>query len=501
VSNFSSDFHYLCQRDDIKFRPSLQIQNLKAEAENLNKEIIALRRLLVPTTYAESKAKLQYMSNSDKKIFLQFQDAKSRRDNLQKFLTDFEKISADFKNSFAYEEIATTAKNKIRALDSNLYMFQKFFDEVELNLQNPAVKKNINFATHNILNQNSLVRDKLKVALDKLNSINQKLNAELPIASPEQKIFSRDEFLNQLQRPCMRLIDTKNSLLYKKRKLTKKLFTLPRAKLMAENIFVHSELKKLQPKKLTCDLSPDNFTYEKSGDTFPIAKLSSKVSGDDFKKLKVRAKELNGNFSSIVQNFIFHTKADRDTFISDFAPQQIRDFKIVREEYRNLEKHKHKLSPDVFNAKKKSLEEEFGNLRQLCTSSDAQRKILDIAIGILRKNKKFSVAISDIDNKIKSLDVQIDRLTKQMIFAHSNLNKKFNPKDTQKVWNAIQAAHNPRPSLTSLITDTLTEGSKDAAAIGQSADIIKDFDMPTNWNLMSDLKKDEILRKRKRARY
>ena len=380
-------------------------------------------------------------------------------------------------------------------------MFQKFFDEVELNLQNPAVKKNINFATHNILKQNSLVRDKLKIALDKLNSVNQQLNAELPIASPEQKTFSRDEFLNQLQRPCMRLIDTKNSLLYKKRKLTQKLFTLPRAKLMAENIFVHAELKKLQPKKLTCDLSPDNFTYEKSGDTFPIAKLSSKVSGEDFKKLKARAKELNGNFSSIVQNFIFHTKADRDTFISDFAPQKIRDFKIVREEYRNLEKKKHKFSPDVFNAKKKSLEDEFGNLRQLCTSSDAQRKILDIAIGILRKNKKFSVAISDIDNKIKSLDVQINRLTKQMISAHSNLNKKFNPKDTQKVWNAIQAAHNPRPSLTSLITDTLTEGSKDAAALGQSADIIKDFNMPTNWNLMSDLKKDEILRKRKRARY
>jgi len=235
----------------------------------------------------------------------------------------------------------------------------------------------------------------LQIALDKLNSINQQLNAELPIASPEQKIFSRDEFLNQLQRPCMRLIDTKNSLLYKKRKLTQKLFTLPRAKLMAENIFVHSELKKLQPK--------------------------------------------------------------------NFSPQ-IRDFKTIRQDLRNLEKHKHKFSPEVFNDKKKSLDDEFNRLKNFCAMPDSQEKILDIAIGILRKNKKFSVAISDIDNKIKSIDALMQRLYKQMISASSNLPRNFsrsNPvvdailnKKTQEVPPPVIPAQNFSSTSTNHFSQT-----------------------------------------------
>ena len=76
------------------------------------------------------------------------------------------------------------------------------------------------------------------------------------------------------------------------------------------------------------------------------------------------------------------------------------------------------------------------------------------------------------------------------------------PKITSKpVANNLQK-NNSAPSLTSLVTDVLTEGSKDAAAIGQSANITdKDFEMDNGWNLMSELKKQEILRKRKRARY
>ena len=344
-------------------------------------------------------------------------------------------------------------------------MFQKFFDEVELKLQEPAVKKNINFATRNILNQNALVQEKLKTALDKLNHANQKLRDEFTIAKPEQKGFTRDEFLTLLHQPYIHLSKSKSSLEYKKYQLTKKLFTLPRAKLMAENIFVRAELKKLQPKKkFSCKLLPDNYFYVRDCQTYPIAKLDDNISAVDLKKLKTRAKELNGTFSTLIQNFVFHQEKDRDIFISDFAPQQIRDFKIIREEYRNLEKQKHKLSPKDFNDKKKSLEDEFSELRQLCISSDAQKKILDIAIGILRKNKKISVAISDIDQKIKSIDATIDRLTKQMISSYKP--RKFSPAETKLAYDALQAAHHQKSSsLISTIADTLTKGSKDAAAI------------------------------------
>ena len=217
--------------------------------------------------------------------------------------------------------------------------------------------------------------------------------------------------------------------------------------------------------------------------------------------MQTRARQLNGNFSDVVKNFIFRTKESRDTFIAEFAPPKIRDFKIIREEFISLEKKKDKISPKDFNDKKKSLEDEFNNLRKLCTPSDAQHKILDIAIGIIRKNKKISVAISSIDNQIKSIDTQLERLHKQMISAYKPRN--FSPAETKAAFDAIQAAHNQEnsSSLVSTIADTLTEGSKDAAAIGQSANITdKGFEMDKNWDLMSELDKDRELQKRAAAR-
>ena len=279
-------------------------------------------------------------------------------------------------------------------------MFQKFFDEVELKLQEPNLKKNINFATRNILQQNIFVREKLQTALNQLNLANQKLRDDFVVANPEQKIFYRDDFLNLLYKPCMRLSDTKVFLNYERNKLAKKIITLPRANLMAQNIFVQAELKKNQSK---------------------------------------------------------------------FPAQKIRDFKTIRLDYRKLDKQKSKLSPKDFNDRKKSLEDEFAKLKNLCSSADAQRKIFDITIGILRKNKKFSVKISDLDQKIKNLDLQIEQLRQQMISASSNLPHKFNPKARQAILNRIKNS----PSS----TQPVSRNFKDVAVNAKITD--KDFDMPT----------------------
>ena len=79
--------------------------------------------------------------------------------------------------------------------------------------------------------------------------------------------------------------------------------------------------------------------------------------------------------------------------------------------------------------------------------------------------------------------------------------RKFSPAETKLAYDALQAAHHQKSSsLISTIADTLTKGSKDAAAIGQSANIIKGFDMEKDWNTMSELDKDEERRKRWVAR-
>ena len=474
ISDLTRDLFDISLRDEFTYEKTYNIKQMKADVLNLKKDINSLRRLFVSSSDAHQQAKLQYMSKSDRKLFLQFQDAKSRRDNLQTFLTDFQNISADFKSSSDFQEIQAAAKIKIHALDSFLSTLQKFVDEIELKLQEPSIKKNINIATHNILQQNIFLQQKLNVALDKLHQANLKLLAEFPIANPEQKAFTRDEFLTLLHRPYFHLSDTRASLNYKKMKLTDKLITLPRAKSMAQSIFVCSELKKLQKKKIVCEFKPAALFDVETEETYAMAMLNSKVSSDDLKVLQARAKELNGKFSAIDNDFIFYTNEDRDTFISDFKPQQIRDFKTIRQELRTLEKKKLKLSQIDFNDKKKSLDDELLFLKNLCSSSVAQKKIFDIAIGIIRKNKKFSVAISQLDQKIKSIDAQMQRLHRQMIsslsvprnFSHSNpfvdaiLN---NNKKTQEVPpQEIPPQVFPTQNFSSTSTVTISQSSNSA---------------------------------------
>ena len=92
---------------------------MKAEITDRIKQINSLRRPLVSSSDANQQAKFQYMSKSGKKLFRQFQDTKSRRDNLQKFFSDFENISDDFNSSSDFQEIKNASINKIYASSNN----------------------------------------------------------------------------------------------------------------------------------------------------------------------------------------------------------------------------------------------------------------------------------------------------------------------------------------------------------------------------------------------
>ena len=60
----------------------------------------------------------------------------------------------------------------------------------------------------------------------------------------------------------------------------------------------------------------------------------------------------------------------------------------------------------------KKLEEEKSGLLNFCTLPNSQKKILEIAVGILRKNEKETKQIDALDAKIKNLTTQIKHLYK-----------------------------------------------------------------------------------------
>jgi len=84
-------------------------------------------------------------------------------------------------HSFKYE--LTNSRRfrpfSFRYVNYTLKILQPDFDKLEEKLQTPSVRKNINFPTHNILKQNFLVREKMKIATDNLILATEKLRDEI----------------------------------------------------------------------------------------------------------------------------------------------------------------------------------------------------------------------------------------------------------------------------------------------------------------------------------
>ena len=66
------------------------------------------------------------------------------------------------------------------------------------------------------------------------------------------------------------------------------------------------------------------------------------------------------------------------------------------------------------NYLEKKLEVEKNRLVVFCSQPESQKKIMEIAIGILRKNQKFSKQLVTLDLQIKKQTAQINHLYHQL---------------------------------------------------------------------------------------
>ena len=399
ISDFSIQLKIFTDLHSVLNSRGDDIKNLRTEIDELRKHITSLRRLLISTNDAQTQAKISYMRKNNQHNFQFFNKNVAVKNNLQQVLDTLPKPTetSEWKN---YSNFVDNIQSQISNYDSWIKKYTPRINDIERNLKFLS-QKNIDLATHNILKQNSPVRQELQIATQKLNAAYIKLHSLLVTDVIQNSSLDKNAKLQSLRSNLLR---DKQNLELQRDNISKKIISLSRALKMAENIFVSGGFKK------------------------------------------------------------------------------------YRADLRAFEKHQHRLSSYDFMAQKKSLDDEFNRLTELCSTSQAKKKIAEIAVGILRKNQKISARLRLLNEQIKFVDLLIEKIPK--------------PKITSKpVANNLQK-NNSAPSLTSLVTDVLTEGSKDAAAIGQSANITdKDFEMDNGWNLMSELKKQEILRKRKRARY
>ena len=388
------------------------LQSLKTEVWKFTRELSALRHSFISVRKAEQQAKFEYMSHSERNLYTNFQDIKSRRDNLQKFLSNLQKPVYDPEKSF--EKICDEVNQQIKTYNASLKFLQSAFDQLEHKLQSPQLRKNIQLATHNILKQNFFVREKLKVATDNLFLVTEKLRDDIfKTATPNQK-FQLRELAFCLFQHYLALKKDREKLLAVKNSCSKKILSPARAQKIAENIFVGGAWKK------------------------------------------------------------------------------------YREDVRYFDKHKFSMHHIQKNYLEKKLEVEKNRLLNLCALPDSQKKIAEISVAILRKNSNLSKKVAAIDLQIQKLSSQINHLYKQLATL-----KKILPKEKPNTFYKLRSSPDHKPTknildIASIVADAFLGDSNAVSLTARITD--KGFEMPFDWNLISDIKKGEIAHKRMLAK-
>ena len=139
---------------------------------------------------------------------------------------------------------------------------------------------------------------------------------------------------------------------------------------------------------------------------------------------------------------------------------------------------------------KLALQQKQQELDSLCLEHEAQRKIEEIAAGILRKNYKFVRQLEQIETREKEFISRIYHVKEQMNALEERI--AYDKVGTRYRVNISDNLSNN--SLASLIADAILF---EPEAVQLVARLDGNFlETEKNWELMSEFEKDELIRKK-----
>ena len=408
------------------------------------------KRILISRHDAELKAKLEYMTKDERKLWFNFYDAKHQKSNLKDLMENLRKPSQKFPETIdAYNDIVDGVKKKILALDSSITLMQPSIKKIEDKLNSPDCKKNIQLVTHNLLQQNDNVRTHLKEASRHLYDAIERLQQEIlenklqeePMDTFTLKqlgsIISKQH--EQLKKDYEKSLDLKYSLQWK-------IISPYRALEMAKNIFSNGDFKKLREQTRI---------YKKKEQLF-------NSNFDDFNRRQAAFYSSNRND---IQELYYLNKQ------RILLPQQQKELDLL----------------------KSHIDNEQVRLRLLCDSPISQQKINAIASGILQKNLKYVKQLQQTEFHLKNLHKQINHSKRQIdaIKARLHIDK---PRTLYRfVGNENIQKPDDNNSIASIIADAILHEPEAAQLVVR---LDGGLEMEKNWDLMSELDKDELEFKR-----
>ena len=431
---------------------NLQLHNRKILA--LMKEVNGWKRNLISKSAAEERARLEYMSQFERKQWRKYKESLSQRHNLEKLLAEIIRPTENQPKTLeAYKEIMSGIQEEISSLKNETNLLKPEIDKIEKKLKTPDRRNNMQLVTHKILQENSEVRSELKKSSEQLLDLVRYLQKELNPTEPEteiKNIFTLKEVKEILRQQYHDLKNEHEKLIDRGYELQWKVITPMRAMKMAENIFVNGGYKKLREQKRQ---------YKKEEARY----------FEEFSDYQQRARRF--------PNRKFKDEAEKYQEKYYLQKQQI------TLPARNREIEKMKLE----------IENEEVRLRLFCDKPEAQQKIQLIAAGILRKDLKISKEYENVKSRSKEISQRLKKVKEQL----KNLKEKY-PKEKKNRYYRVVLPEtleikNPptdKMSLVSIIADALN-GEKYAVQLVACLSG-NNLEMEKNWDMLSEMEKDEL---------
>ena len=410
------------------------------------------KRAIISQHEAEEKAKLEYMTKSDRELWLKYFETLAQKKHLELFLTTLKKPEeSDKEATRAFEQITSSVKNQIADLDTFLSSMKKPIEDIRHRLELPDCRNNTLLVTHQILQANTYARQMLKRANIDLDKAVDEIRNALFVKTIEepQTSFKTREVYDLIRQQYRALKKEHEDLFVEKFHLQRQIISPERALAMAKNIFVRGDYKKLRGeirryKKDEQKLAPKLLAYAKEEKQFQMRDWS-----------------------------VF----PRSTFLQ----QQY----YLTKQRTLLALERSRLDQTKFSLQKKQSE-----LETLCRQPDAKKKIDKIATGILRKNLRFVRQLEQIENRDKEIILRLNHSKEQMKaleerVARDKISTRYRVTSSDTLTNNQTA---------SLIADAILKEPEAAQLVARFDG--DNLEMEKNWELMSELDKDELLDKK-----
>ena len=440
---------YAAQKFTSPYMSAMKQKMLTAVAE-VNK----WKRVVISQHDAEEHAMLEYMTKAERELWLKYAEilAQKQKKHWEEFLLTLHKPDDKHKEELkAYEEIVSSVRTKILSLENTEKQMWKSVEDIRRRLEEPEFRNNILIVTHQILQANSHARKMLKKSSEELEQAVDNLQNALVTKTMEepQTSFKTREVYDLIRQQYHALKKESEELFIAKFHLQRQIISPERALAMAKNIFVHGDFKRLREKIRR---------YKKAEQ-----RLALRFSDYEREEKKFQNQDWTVfPRSSFLQEQYYLTK---QRTILELERSRLDQFKL-------------------------SLQNKQAELESLCRQPEATKKIDEIATGILRKNLKFVRQLDEIESRFKQVIQRLNHTEEQLKalkdrIARDKVNTRYRVTTSDKLSNNTAA---------SIIADAILFDPKVVQLVARFDG--NALEMEKDWELMSELDKDELLDKK-----